>query len=1501
VGGFGILAVRPLRVRLLVVLAAVLAVASPLESVTPAQAAVASKVSLNLSPSVAAPDESFVVSGAVSPAASGRTVWLQSHGSSWSTVLSVKTNSTGHFSGSVQAGVAGSNTSWRAVALPFARTGQALSPTRALSVVKAALSLSAPLLAETNLDFTISGTGYPAREGRMVMVQRLSGSSWTDVGSATQSSTGGYSVKTSMSTGGEFTYRAVTSSWHGAAAVTSAISVVSVQAPSFLLTESTAIASETVNATGKLPGASSRRILVQRKSGADWVTLVEDTTSSTGSFATSFSAPDVGSYEVRVLAPKVTVARKVRPEYVSAVKTLSVVEQSASMLMPTTLVQSETGTATVTFAPARVGRAVALQVMRSGVWTAMDTGEQSLTGTASLTFTAGTPGSYSYRAWTATANGAPAFTSPAVALEVTAAVTTPGPVTAVSATPTSTSIALTWTNPSEVSLSGVMIRRAVGATPPASATAGTLVIDLAKPAISFTDTAVSPGTQYSYALFAHNAAFAFATAGTVTTSTLGVPPSISGTVTDAAPGHHGLANVRVSVSSASTGASQSVTTVGDGSYTVTGMPAGTDYQVCFYPAGATGGSSDALGYLDQCYDNQPMSGTPTAVTVTVGETRTAVDAALAMAGAITGTVSDAGGTHHGLANASVSVSSPSNGNYYGYARTAADGSYTVSGMPAGTDYQVCFFATGATGGSTDALGYLDQCYDNQPTTGTPTPVAVVLGAPRVGVNAALAVAGAISGTVSDEGGTHNGLANVSVTAYSASTGGSANASTAADGTYTVSGMPAGTDYQVCFYASGATGGSSDATGYLNQCYDNQPITGTPTPVAVTLGAPRVGIDAALAGGGAISGTVSDAGGSQHGLVNVWVSVSSESTATSVSVWTAADGTYTVSGLAAGTDYTVCFTWAGATGGSSDALGYLDQCYDSQPRSGMPTPVTVILGVPRVAVDAALVGAGAISGTVSDAGGTQHGLANVWVEVSSPSNGSYGSAATAADGSYTVSGLAAGTDYEVKFYASGASGGTSDATGYSDQLYDNQPISGTPTLVTVTLGAARTGVDAALFGGGGISGTVSDAGGTQHGLGNVSVTASSGATGGSASAITAEDGSYTVSGLAAGTDYQVCFHASGAAGGSSDSLGYVDQCYDNQPTSGTPTPVAVTVGAPRVGIDAALAGGGAISGTVSEAAGTQHGLANVSVSVSSASTGGSANATTAADGTYTVTGLAAGTDYQVCFYASGAAGGSSDALGYFDQCYDSQPISGTPTPVAVTLGATSPGIVALLAAYGAISGTVSEAGGTRHGLASVSVSVYSASTGANGYATTAADGTYTVSGLAAGTDYMVCFSGAGAKGGSSDATGYLDQCYDNQPTSGTPTPVAVTLGATRGGIDAVLVGGGAISGTVRDGGGTQHGLVSVQVSVYSASRGAYGSAATAADGTYTVTGLAAGTDYQVCFYASAASGGSSDATGYLDQCYDKQLTSGTPTPVAVTLGATRGGIDAALGVLAAAMP
>ena len=54
--------------------------------------------------------------------------------------------------------------------------------------------------------------------------------------------------------------------------------------------------------------------------------------------------------------------------------------------------------------------------------------------------------------------------------------------------------------------------------------------------------------------------------------------------------------------------------------------------------------------------------------------------------------------------------------------------------------------------------------------------------------------------------------------------------------------------QPCFfYTSGATGGTSDAHGCINQCYDNQPMSGTPMPVTVTAGATRTGTNAALVG------------------------------------------------------------------------------------------------------------------------------------------------------------------------------------------------------------------------------------------------------------------------------------------------------------------------------------------------------------------------------------------------------------------------------------------------------------------------------------------------------------------------------------------------------------------------------------------------------------------------------------------------------------------------------
>jgi hypothetical protein len=322
----------------------------------------------------------------------------------------------------------------------------------------------------------------------------------------------------------------------------------------------------------------------------------------------------------------------------------------------------------------------------------------------------------------------------------------PGLVTNVRAVPNSTSIALSWTNPTSASLTGVMIRRALGSTPPASPTEGTLVTDVATPAMSFTDTALLSGTPYSYALFAHNATPGYATAATVSSNTTAAGSGdVSGTVTDAGGTHHGLVNVIVGLYSPSHGGYGGVETAADGTYTVTGLPAGTDYQVCFYASYyATGGASDALGYVDQCYNNQPnnqSSTSQTPVTVTAGATTTGINAVLAVGGAVSGTVTDAGGTHHGLAHVGVTVISVSVSSPLGTmlaVETAADGSYSIAGLATGTDYKVCFDASGATGGSSDATGYVNQCYNNQPFVGTPTPVSVTAGAATTGINAVLA-------------------------------------------------------------------------------------------------------------------------------------------------------------------------------------------------------------------------------------------------------------------------------------------------------------------------------------------------------------------------------------------------------------------------------------------------------------------------------------------------------------------------------------------------------------------------------------------------------------------------------------------------------------------------------------------------------------------------------------------------------------------------------------------
>ena len=84
-----------------------------------------------------------------------------------------------------------------------------------------------------------------------------------------------------------------------------------------------------------------------------------------------------------------------------------------------------------------------------------------------------------------------------------------------------TSVTLAWTNPTDDAYAGVMIRRAEGTTPPASASDGTAVGDVAAPDDTVTDSGLTAGTTYSYAVFAHDDAQHVAAAVFTTVATRG--------------------------------------------------------------------------------------------------------------------------------------------------------------------------------------------------------------------------------------------------------------------------------------------------------------------------------------------------------------------------------------------------------------------------------------------------------------------------------------------------------------------------------------------------------------------------------------------------------------------------------------------------------------------------------------------------------------------------------------------------------------------------------------------------------------------------------------------------------------------------------------------------------------------------------------------------------------------------------------------------------------------
>jgi hypothetical protein len=780
--------------------------------------------------------------------------------------------------------------------------------------------------------------------------------------------------------------------------------------------------------------------------------------------------------------------------------------------------------------------------------------------------------------------------------------------------------------------------------------------------------------------------------------------------------------------------------------------------------------------------------------------------------------------------------------------------------------------------TSNGQGYRDEAYNDRKCTietcDTPDPVSVTLGATTGGIDFALDPGGRISGTVRDIG--NAPLANVAVQIYDSTGEHVDEVLTDASGNFITSGHATGTYYVstrnrlglVDYVWNGPVwNGLLCAGGFCNQTAGS--------PVSVTVPATTGGINFVLTPGQTISGTVTAAAGGAP-ITDVFVGVLNSSGLFVGGARTNDSGSFTTGALPPGTYYA-----------TTSANGYVGQQYDHLSCSGCPVTngtLIVVSNQPVTDIDFSLlaIGTGSITGTVTDGfnGNLPTGLS---VQLITPT-GAVASTTTTNNGVYTFNNVSAGS-YYVRTNA--PAGGIP----FVNQMYNgvtcvNCSIFSTAgiTPVTVSSGAATTGIDFTLQRGGVITGTITIAsnGTPLSGIG-AQVFNSAGVSVGTFNSNAS--GVYTSAGLPAGTYYVRTVNFPG---------------YINQQWQGLPCPQAAcltTAGTPVVvngttvsGIDFALTAGGRISGKVTDASNSQ-GLPNVSVQIFSSAGVNLGGANTDASGNYTTSGLPPGTYFLRT--ASGPLFVNNQSLAFVDQLYTGtqcvpaclNPTAGT--PVTVTAFATTSGIDFALARGGSIAGGVIDAD-TAVGLAVVPVHIYTAAGILAKAVTTNRAGGYTVAGLPPGTYYARTSMGGGVF--------YQDELYNGMPCSSgclvtAGTPITVLAGLVSNGVDfALSPGAGGMSGTVTDS-RTGAPLPGVLVEIYTASGTFTKFAFTGLAGTYATSGLAPGTYYARTLQPVP--------TGHTDEVYSGvrcgwSCTVTNGTPIVVTTGATTIGIDFALG-------
>ena len=750
--------------------------------------------------------------------------------------------------------------------------------------------------------------------------------------------------------------------------------------------------------------------------------------------------------------------------------------------------------------------------------------------------------------------------------------------------------------------------------------------------------------------------------------------------------------------------------------------------------------------------------------------------------------------------------------------------------------------------------------------------------------------------------------------------------TAADGSYSFTGLAPGT-YSVQFVEpAGFDFTLLNAGANVALDSDADPaMNGMTDPVTLVAGENNTTLDAGLVPEPPLPASlgdfvwedldgdgIQDAG--EPGVGGVTVNLKDAANSVIDSTTTAADGSYSFTGLAPGT-YSVQFVEpAGFDFTLLNAGANVALDSDADPAmNGMTDPVTLVAGENNTTLDAGLVPEPPLPASlgdfvwedldgdgIQDAG--EPGVGGVTVNLKDAANSVIDSTTTAADGSYSFTGLAPGT-YSVQFVEPAGFDFTLLNAGANVALdSDADPaMNGMTDPVTLVAGENNTTLDAGLVPEPPLLGKLGDLVWNDVDMDGIQDAGEAGIEGvrvqlrihngtrfvGLANTTTDATGMYMFGDLEAGR-YQVRvfgpdgFVFSPANQGSDDAVDS-DQVTVNTNNVGRTGNINLAAGETNLTIDFGLyeepqlASLGDFVWEDLDGDGIQDagepGVGGVTVNLKDAANSVIDSTTTAADGSYSFTGLAPGT-YSVQFVEPAGFdftllnAGANVALDS-----DADPaMNGMTDPVTLVAGENNTTLDAGLVPEPPLPASlgdfvwedldgdgIQDAG--EPGVGGVTVNLKDAANSVIDSTTTAADGSYSFTGLAPGTYSVQFVEPAGFDFTLLNAGANVALDSDADPAmNGMTDPVTLVAGENNTTLDAGLVPEPPLPASLGDfvwedldGDGIQDagepGVGGVTVNLKDAANSVIDSTTTAADGSYSFTGLAPGT-YSVQFVEPA---------------------------------------------------